>query len=93
MECTLAVRDVVGNLVTLLNKEREKMEDFICKRVGGLIAWVITFFILKYSIIFALFLSDIDPAHHIFWITVISVVVSFIKISMTFGFNDLKEQK
>ena len=69
------------------------MQDFICKTIGGLIAWVITFFILKYSIIFALYLSGIDSAQHIFWITVISVVISFIKISITFGFNDLKEQK
>ena len=69
------------------------MKDFICKRIGGLMAWVITFFILKYSIIFALYLSDIDSAQHMFWITVLSVVISFIKISITFGFNTLKEQK
>ena len=69
------------------------MQDFICKKIGGLIAWVITFFILKYSIIFALYLSDIDSAQHMFWITVMSVVISFIKISITFGFNTLKEHK
>ena len=69
------------------------MKDFICKRIGGLMAWVITFFILKYSIIFALYLSDIDSAQHMFWITVISVVISFIKISTTFGFNTIKEHK
>ena len=69
------------------------MKDFICKRIGGLMAWVITFFILKYSIIFALYLSDIDSAQHMFWITVLSVAISFIKISTTFGFNTIKEHK
>ena len=69
------------------------MKKFIGTFIGRTIGWGINFFILKYSIIFALYLSDIDSAQHMFWITVMSVVISFIKISITFGFNTIKEHK
>ena len=67
------------------------MKDFICKRIGGLMAWVITFFILKYSIIFALYTSNIEVDQEMFWITILSVVGSFLATCINVGFGKLAE--
>ena len=64
---------------------------FIGRIIGRIIGWGINFFILKYAIIFALYSSNIEAEQDLFWITIISVVGSFLANCINFGFGKLAE--
>ena len=69
------------------------MEKSIGTFIGRIIGWGINFFILKYAIIFALYSSNIEAEQDLFWITIISVVGSFLATCINLGFGKLAERE
>ena len=67
------------------------MKKSIVTFIGCSIGWGLNFFILKYAIMFALYVSDIEADQKMFWITIASVVGSFLAMCINFGFGKLAE--
>ena len=67
------------------------MKKFIGTFIGRTIGWGINFFILKYTIIFALYTSNIEFDQEMFWVTILSVVGSFLATCINVGFGKLAE--